>query len=131
MHSPLIVLVVEDDATLRYLANRQLAKLGITCHLAEDGAVALKMINETSYDLILMDVQMPVMNGLEATVAIRNSESEHHQSKQEDKGVVPIIAMTANPNKKRCMDAGMSDFIFKPISLAQMKQVIDRWLPAA
>jgi CheY-like chemotaxis protein len=122
--SPL-VLVVEDDFTLRYLAKRQLASLGFACDLAEDGAEALEKVQSQEYVLILMDVQMPIMSGLEAAQAIRQHEAGNNSD-----AFTPIIAMTANPEKQRCFDAGMNDFMFKPISLLQMEEALTRWVPA-
>ena len=118
-----IVLVVEDDETLRLLATKQLAKLGFMGHAVGDGSEAVEKSKHTPYCLILMDVQMPKMDGLEATTAIRSREV----AKQNQR--VPIIAMTANPDRERCIKAGMDDFIFKPVLLAQLRDLLDRWLP--
>jgi CheY-like chemotaxis protein len=70
-----------------------------------------------------MDVQMPKMDGLEATTAIRKLEEVKHDKR------VPIIAMTANPDRERCLKAGMDDFIFKPVLLAQLRDLLERWVP--
>jgi CheY-like chemotaxis protein len=119
--SAIVVLIAEDDDTLRYLARRQLTALGCTCDVVENGAEALEMAAANKYDLIFMDVQMPIMNGLEATEAIRQHETENNSDK------TPIVAMTANPKKQMCYDAGMNGFIFKPISLDMMQDALDRW----
>ena len=71
-----------------------------------------------------MDVQMPVMDGLEATRAIRKME------RLEDRQRVPIIAVTANPNRDSCFQAGMDDFLFKPIMISHIKMLLERWLAA-
>jgi two-component system, sensor histidine kinase and response regulator len=115
------VLVAEDEPTLRYLAKRQLKALGLQCDLVENGKSAVEKASTNTYGMILMDIQMPVMNGLEATTAIRKHEtqSNHH---------TPIVAMTANPDKSLCLDAGMDDFIFKPVLLADLNRVIKRWI---
>lgn len=119
-----MILVVEDDETLRLLATKQLAKLGFIGHAVSDGSEAVEEATSADYSLILMDIQMPKMDGIEATSAIRQSEKEHQHAR------VPIIAMTANPDKQRCLDAGMDDFIFKPVMLGQLRELLDRWLPA-
>ena len=118
-----MILVVEDDDTLRLLATKQLAKLGFTGHSAADGSEAVEKNKAVPYSLILMDVQMPKMDGLEATTAIRKLEQFKHDRR------VPIIAMTANPDRERCLKAGMDDFIFKPVLLAQLRDLLDRWVP--
>jgi len=119
-----MILVVEDDETLRLLATKQLAKLGFVGHAVSDGSEAVDEVSSADYSLILMDIQMPRMDGIEATSAIRQLEVKNSHAR------VPIIAMTANPDKQRCLDAGMDDFIFKPVMLAQLRELLNRWLPA-
>jgi CheY-like chemotaxis protein len=115
------VLVAEDEPTLRYLAKRQLKTLGLECDLVEDGKSAVEKASTNTYGMILMDIQMPVMNGLEATTAIRANEIRSNQH-------TPIVAMTANPDKAACLNAGMDDFIFKPVLLADLDKVVKRWI---
>jgi two-component system sensor histidine kinase/response regulator len=117
------VLVVEDDDTLRLLATKQLSRLGFIGHSVPDGLEAVERSKEHSYCLILMDVQMPRMNGLEATTAIRRLENAKQHRR------VPIVAMTANPDRDQCIKAGMDDFIFKPVLLAHLRELLDRWVP--
>jgi CheY-like chemotaxis protein len=105
------VLVVEDDATNRVLATNILKRNGYAIAIAKDGVEAVSMCAGESYDLVLMDIQMPNMNGLEATAAIRKLEqtSDRH---------TPILALTAHAmdgDRERCMDAGMDDYLSKPI----------------
>ncbi len=114
------ILVVEDDETLRLLATKQLAKLGFIGHAVGDGAEAVERVGE--YALILMDIQMPKMDGMKAASAIRELEKSKNYQR------VPIIAMTANPDKQQCINAGMDDFIFKPVMLGQLKDLLNRWL---
>lgn len=118
-----LILVAEDDATLRFVVKRQLTSLGYIAHLVENGAEAVERAARTRYGLILMDVQMPVMDGLEATMAIRAGEAERHAQQ------TPVVAMTANPHKEQCFQAGMSDFLFKPVMLTQLEATLKRWLP--
>lgn len=119
-----LILVAEDDSTMRYLAKRQLAMLGYDCEIAVNGFDAVNKANSKRYDLIFMDIQMPIMSGFEATHEIRRFEED-----EEREDFVPIVAMTARPEKKRCYDLGMNDFMFKPISLQDMKKVLSRWIP--
>lgn len=118
----LIILVVEDDEICSRLAIRQLSHLGFTAHTCANGREALEQLSRGSCSLIFMDLQMPVMGGIEATRAIRKLEQKTGQH-------VPIIAVTANPDRDLCMKAGMDDFLFKPASLAQLSEVLNRWLP--
>lgn len=119
-----LILVAEDNATLRFLARKQLASLGYQCDVVENGKQAVERVKTTKYAVIFMDVHMPQMDGLEAAQAIRASEEELHKPK------TPIIAMTANPDKQTCFKAGMSDFIFKPVTLEGMRRALSLWLPA-
>ncbi|CAH1193726.1 Autoinducer 2 sensor kinase/phosphatase LuxQ [Paenibacillus plantiphilus] len=104
------VLIVDDNEVNQRLTQRLLGKLGVAADIADDGSVAVKKSAASSYDLILMDMRMPVMDGLEATKRVL-AESKH--------GKQPIIvAMTANAlptDRERCLDAGMTDFLTKPI----------------
>jgi CheY-like chemotaxis protein len=116
-----LALVVEDSEVLRYLLSKQLAKLGINAEFARNGLEAVEMaVND--YDLILMDISMPVMDGIEATTRIRQYEKEH------DRRRVPIIAVTAFSERELSRAAGMDDYLFKPVSLDQLKETIDLWL---
>jgi CheY-like chemotaxis protein len=117
-----IILVVEDDEVCSRLAIRQLAHLGFTAHSCTNGSEAVEQLSRGSYSLILMDLQMPVMGGLEATKAIRQLEKKTRQH-------IPIIGVTANPDRDLCLKAGMDDFVFKPASLAELTDVLNRWLP--
>jgi PAS domain S-box-containing protein len=106
------VLLVEDNAVNRKLATRLLEKLGHRVNEAHDGAAAVAMSAGHAYDVILMDMQMPVMDGLDATRAIRSRERDGQH--------VPIIALTANAmsgDRERCIDAGMDGYVSKPIEI--------------
>lgn len=117
-----IIMVVEDDEVCSRLAIRQLTHLGFRAHTCANGREAIEQLSRGSYYLILMDLQMPVMGGVEATRAIRELEKKTRQH-------VPIIAVTANPDRDLCLKAGMDDFLFKPASLAELTEVLNRWLP--
>jgi CheY-like chemotaxis protein len=116
------ILVVEDDDTLRLLTTKQLTRLGFPSDAVEDGSHALRKTAELTYRLILMDVQMPQMDGIEATIAIRQAEQANNRKR------VPIIAMTANPDRSLCLNADMDDFLFKPVMLPELEQLLKKWL---
>jgi len=117
------VLVAEDDLTLRQMMTILLARREIPCRMVEDGQGAVSAWEGGGFDLILMDIQMPGMDGLEATRIIRERESE-------GKGHVPIIAMTAHASpqdRAMCRLAGMNDYIEKPFSFSKLFQLLDRY----
>ena len=119
------ILVAEDNPVNQRLAVRLLEKRGHTTVLAGDGKEAIAALEEGSYDLILMDVQMPEMGGLEATAAIRKSEDSSNAH-------VPIVAMTAHAMKgdrERCIEAGMDAYISKPIKPQELYEVIESAVP--
>ncbi|HTZ75886.1 MAG TPA: response regulator [Candidatus Aquilonibacter sp.] len=118
------ILLVEDNAVNRTLAVRLLEKRGFSVTTAENGRAALTAIEKEKFDAVLMDVQMPEMDGFEATAAIRQSESSGGRH-------LPIIAMTAHALKsdeERCIASGMDAYISKPIRTSELFAVIDRVL---
>jgi signal transduction histidine kinase/CheY-like chemotaxis protein len=116
------ILVVEDHPVNQRVALRFIEKLGYEAEVAENGLEALNLSVLGSYSAILMDCQMPVMNGFEATAEIRRKESGRR---------TPIIALTARAMKEdeqRCFDVGMDDFISKPIDLPTLSEKLDKWI---
>lgn len=121
------VLLVEDNPVNQQVAQAMLAKLGMPVVVANDGREAVDMVKGRDFDLILMDCQMPVMDGYEATAAIRALPAGRGEQ-------LPIIALTANAmqgDRQKCLEAGMDDFLAKPYSLAQLKATLLRWLAMA
>ncbi len=122
------VLLVEDNITNQQVAVGMLKKLGVRADAVADGAEAVNAFQAIPYDLVLMDVQMPLMDGLEATRRIREAERVQHASSH-----IPIIAMTAlamRGDRERCLEAGMDDYITKPISPKNLVEALNRWLPS-
>ena len=118
-----LVLVAEDNPVNRTLALQQLKKLGYRAHAVTDGREAIDALAHRSYDLILMDCQMPELDGFEATREIRRSEASRG-------GHVPIIAMTANAldgDREACLAAGMDHYLAKPVQLAALRDVVERF----
>ncbi len=120
------VLLAEDNITNQQVALGLLEKMGLRANAVANGAEAVRMLSNIPYDVVLMDVQMPEVDGYEASRQIRASASAvlNHQ--------IPIIAMTAHAmqgDRMKCLEAGMSDYLTKPISPQALYEVLDRWLP--
>jgi CheY-like chemotaxis protein len=121
------VLVVEDNDLNAKFASAILNRMNYHVDIAVNGKICVEKFLENSYDLILMDIQMPVMNGLEATAEIRKLEQqmdvEHH---------IPIIAITAfafEHDKQNCLDAGMDDYLTKPYRPQDLMDIIKIYFP--
>ncbi|NLX13706.1 MAG: response regulator [Phycisphaerales bacterium] len=122
-HKPLRILLVEDNPVNQKVAARMLDNLGHRVTLAHNGQEAVEMLNDAAYDLVFMDIQMPVMGGMEATAAIRQAEriSGTH---------IPIIAMTAHAmrgDRERCLQGGMDDYISKPLDVQVLANILKHW----
>jgi len=116
------ILLVEDNPVNRRLAQHVLEKEGYTVVAADNGAAALKALESNRFDLVLMDVQMPRMDGIETTAAIRNREKITG-------GYIPIIALTAHAmvgDRERCLKAGMDGYLIKPIQPTTLLEAIER-----
>jgi CheY-like chemotaxis protein len=130
-HRHFKILLAEDNLVNQKVATRFLEKRGHTVFLADSGKKAVKAWREQPFDLILMDVQMPEMDGLEATAMIREQELVRTLESTEEH--IPIIAMTAHAmvgDRDRCIAAGMNDYVSKPISANDLFAAIDRAMDA-
>ena len=117
------ILIVEDNLTNREVVLAQVRKLGYRAHAVTDGAAAVDAVEGGGYALVLMDCEMPVMDGFEATRWIRRSS--HRQ--------VPIIALTADAmpaDRDRCLKEGMNDYLAKPVELRLLEEVLAKWMPS-
>jgi two-component system sensor histidine kinase/response regulator len=120
------VLVVEDNMVNQKVAVALLSRLGLRVDVANHGVEAIEYMKSRNYDLVLMDCQMPVMNGYDATIEIRKTDAGAKR--------VPIIAMTADVidgSRERALDAGMDDFIAKPVDVNELSRALRTWLPKA
>ncbi len=121
--TPRSILLVEDNAVNQRVASRMIERIGHQVVVAENGVEAIAALKRQRFDLVLMDIQMPVMDGIEATQTIRSGEEDDH---------VPIVALTANAlsgDRRRCIAAGMDDYLAKPFDLAAVRAMLDLWLP--
>lgn len=125
--SRITVLLAEDNALNAGIATALLQELGIAVDVACDGAEAVVMASQRNYDLVLMDCQMPGVDGLAATRMIRQAEAAHASRR-----CVPIIAWSAHPlgaDRPRCLEAGMNDCLSKPLEPAALEEKLAQWLP--
>jgi len=120
------ILLVEDNKTNQLVAKAILRKFSIISEIADNGKKALSLLEHTHYDLVLMDCQMPVMDGYEATKRIRELTSDINSSD------IPVVALTANAMRKdieKCLSVGMNAHIAKPIIHSELEQALIKWLP--
>jgi two-component system, sensor histidine kinase and response regulator len=127
VHPPARILLAEDNLVNQRLAFRVLQKAGHRVAIASNGVEVLSALRRQTFDVVLMDVQMPQMDGLETTAAIRSEEKK-------TKSHLPIIAMTAHAmkgDKERCLEAGMDGYISKPLRAAELLEMVDQYRLAA
>ncbi|MGB0977846.1 MAG: response regulator [Croceimicrobium sp.] len=119
MGEHLRLLMAEDNEINRKLADLLFKRQGLNLDFAENGEIALQKVKEHKYDLVFMDIEMPVMSGLEATEAIRRDLGE---------AAPPIVALTAHAmdgDRERFMEAGMTDYLTKPIDISALNAIIE------
>jgi two-component system sensor histidine kinase/response regulator len=117
------ILLAEDDKTNQMVEKIILEQLGYHVKIANDGQEVIEMTTNEHYDLVLMDIHMPVLDGCTATEQIRQREQNTTH--------LPIIAVTASAtaeDMKECMDAGMDDFLAKPITRSSLAQILKKWV---
>ncbi len=120
------ILLVEDNPINQMVAQKMLEKVGLKPVLANNGVEAMRYLNEQTFDLVLMDCQMPEMDGFDATREIRKQDIKATNQK-----TIPVVAMTANVmsgDRERCLDVGMDDYIGKPVQRDQLESVLRKWL---
>jgi signal transduction histidine kinase/CheY-like chemotaxis protein len=120
------ILLVEDNPINQMVAQKMLEKVGLKPMLANNGVEAMQLLNEQIFDLVLMDCQMPEMDGFSATREIRKL-----QIKAANQNAIPVVAMTANVmsgDRERCLEVGMDDYIGKPVQRDQLESVLRKWL---
>lgn len=121
------VLVVEDDKSNQIVFSTLLKNMGLDFDLAETGRQAVEAVRQRTYAIILMDIRMPELDGLEATKTIRSLGSVNGKQ-------IPIVAVTAQAmdgDKERCIWAGMSDYLSKPFTREELEKTILRWIGSA
>jgi len=119
------VLLVEDNKVNQLVAKSMLEMTGVNVEIAENGKEAIEKSESTEFDIILMDLSMPEMGGIEAAQNIRSGKSDRH---------VPIIALTANvsaDDREKCFEAGMDDFMSKPFEMSELLNILNKWLANA
>ena len=124
LNTNISILVVEDNLINQKVVIKVLERIGFSTDIANNGFEAVEMVQQKSYDLVFMDMEMPEMDGIEATIRIKTLQTLTH--------FPVIVAMTANAtteDKARCFEAGMQDFIAKPITLATTEAVLLKWFP--
>jgi CheY-like chemotaxis protein len=117
------VLLAEDNPVNQKVMVRTLEKLGYRVDVAKDGREAVKAVQGGDYDLVLMDCEMPELDGYEATRVIRDAEVDEQH--------IPIVALTANVmdgNREKCLQCGMDDHVIKPVKRQVLAEVLTRWL---
>lgn len=121
------VLIAEDNDINRALASEILEFLGFAVHVATNGKEALQAVLRDSFELILMDCQMPILDGIETTRHIRTLEDKSGLNK------TPIVALSGNnalEGRATCLAAGMDDYLSKPFTISELQHIVEKWVPS-
>jgi two-component system, sensor histidine kinase len=122
------VLLVEDNEVNAFIASMTLESLGVTCQLARNGEVAVELFKTHTFDVVLMDCEMPVMDGYEAVGLMRAIEAEDAARTR-----TPVVALTAHAltgDREACLERGMDDYLTKPFDRNALAHTLSKWLPA-
>ena len=117
------ILIAEDSLVNQMIMTRMLKHLGLLVDVVSSGSEAVSAVNDFRYDVVFMDVNMPTMDGIEATKKIINSHPFNDRPK-----IVALTASTLPEEKEKCMEAGMDDFITKPVRLEEVASTLNRWI---
>lgn len=115
------ILIAEDSTILQKIALSHVRRLGFSGMVVSDGKQALEALQEGNFDLIFMDCMMPVLDGYQATMMIRQHEKQTGKH-------IPIIAVTASDNRLRCFASGMDDYLAKPLDLESLTEKLNKWI---
>jgi len=121
------ILIAEDNEVIRELAREILEFLGFEVSATENGKLALQLALHQTFDLILMDCQMPVLDGFETARRLRLLETES------GRGKTPIVALSGHPlseGRENCLASGMDDYLQKPFTISELQEIINYWIPA-
>jgi len=119
---PIEILLVEDDTVNSQLFQMMLQRLGYQVDLAENGQEALAMLEQKNYRLILMDCQMPILDGY-ATTKILRSQPQH-----QDTLIIGLTAYAMTEDRERCLEVGMNDYLTKPLKMSDLSSTIEKWI---
>jgi DNA-binding response OmpR family regulator len=117
------VLVVENDLTIRWTIAQRFEELGVDADCAANGDEGLHVLSKNEYDLVLVEVEMPEMDGFEFTRLVREREDKHARQ-------VSIVAMSSSSSRVTCLAAGMNDFAQKPVGMEELHMICRTWLHA-
>jgi CheY-like chemotaxis protein len=120
-NTKLLVLLVEDNPVNQKLVERYLLKIGHQIDIADNGEIGLEFLAKKKYDVILMDIEMPVLNGIEATKKILEIYSDDRPV------IIAVTASILSGYKEICIQAGMDDYMEKPFSAEQLKRMFEKW----
>jgi CheY-like chemotaxis protein len=116
------ILVAEDNKVNQKVIKNQLKKIGYECDIVENGQAVFEQLQRRHYDLILMDCQMPILDGYDTTYQIR------HQETTKNIIIIGLSAFAMKDDKQKCLDSGMNDYLSKPCSIPELEQMIQKWL---